>query len=66
MEIIGKHNNKLIVKCDAGFYHRCWLGSSGSFFCGHVKGDTYFDFLDVNELEEITDKEIIENIRDYK
>ena len=64
MEIIGKFQNKLVIKCDGG-YHYEWntFGtSSGCFFCEHEKGATYFDYLEFDKLIEVTDKNIINEI----
>ena len=63
MEIIGKLNNKLVVKCDKGFYHESFLHNSGCFWCEHDKCSTYFDFLDVGKLIEISDESIIKKIK---
>ena len=54
MEIIGKYKDKLIVECNGGFRHAIRLASSGCFFCEHVKGETYFDFVDVTKLPELS------------
>jgi hypothetical protein len=64
MEIIGKFENKLVIKCDGG-YHYEWntFGtSSGCFFCEHEKSSTWFDYLDISKLIEITDDKIIDEI----
>lgn len=62
MVIIGKYGNKMIWKCDKGFHHTGWIHNSGCLFCEHEKGETYFDFLDVSKLKEITDEKIINEI----
>lgn len=64
MKIIGKINNKLVIKCDDG-HHYEWSTfgtTSGCFFCEHEKGSTHFDFIEFNKLTEITDKNIINEI----
>lgn len=62
MEIIGKHDMWLIWKCGKGFYHTGFLYSSGCGFCEHCDGSTYYDYLNVSNLKEITDENIIKQI----
>jgi hypothetical protein len=64
MEIIGKFENKIVIKCDEGHYYEynTYGTSSGCFFCEHEKGTTYFDYLNLDGLVEITDTEIVEEI----
>ena len=64
MEIIGKYIDKLVIKCDGGYYHEhnTFGTSSGCFFCIHEKGSTFFDYVDINKLTEIEDKDIIREI----
>jgi len=64
MEIIGKLENKLVIKCDGGYYHKwdSWGASSGCFFCEHEKGTTYYDYLELNKLKDIHDEKIINKI----
>ena len=64
MEIIGKFDNNIIIKCDKGFYHEynSYGTGSGCFFCEHEIGTTYFDYLDLNKLIEITNTKIVEEI----
>lgn len=63
MKIIGKFRNKLVIKCDAGHYYE-WgeLLSNGSFFCDHENSTTYFDFVEIDKLVEITNNKIINEI----
>ena len=61
-KIIGKYESKLIWRCSEGFYHEYFMSSSGSLCCKHTEGSCWFDFLDVNSQQEITDEEIIKQI----
>ena len=61
-DIIGTYEGVMIWECEAGFYHKCRLGSSGVLFCEHTEGDMWFDYLNVTTLKEITDEKIIEGI----
>lgn len=61
-EIIGVYKDKIIWKCDKGFYHSLESSHSGCLSCDHTYGYTSFDFLDVSKLQEIIDKDIINNI----
>lgn len=58
MEIIGKYNNKIVIKCIGGHYHTYPIISNGSFFCDH-EGTTSFDYLNVNKLVDVTNVNII-------
>ena len=62
MEIVGKFENSLIIKCDGNFYHESWMYGSGCFACEHEKSCTYFDYLNVSGLKEIADVEIIREL----
>jgi hypothetical protein len=63
MNIVGKHKYWMVWKCEAGFYHKGFLFSSGAACCQHCDGETYFDYLDVTKLVEITDENIINEIK---
>jgi len=65
MKIIGKFKGKLICKCSSGFYHKTLLLSSGCLICEHEKSSTWYDYLDVNSLEEITNENIISKLNNY-
>jgi len=58
MEVIGKYKNKILIKCEGGHYHPYPITTSGSFFCEH-EGTTNFDYLNVNNLVEITNPNLI-------
>lgn len=64
MEIIGKFENKLVIKCDGGYHHELntFGASSGCFFCEHEEGTTWFDYLNLKKLDEIEDMDIIKEI----
>ena len=61
MEIVGKFENKLVIKCDGGHYYEwdTYGTSSGCFFCEHEEGSTHFDYVEMNKIHVITNDKII-------
>jgi hypothetical protein len=64
MEIIGKFENKLIIKCDGGYHHEynTFGTSSGCFCCEHESSSTWFDYVIPSDLTEVVDKNVIDEI----
>jgi hypothetical protein len=64
MKIIGKFENKLIIKCDGGHHHEydTFGTSSGCFCCEHESGSTWFDYLIPSDLNEVVDENVIDEI----
>ncbi len=64
MRIIGKFENKLVIKCDGEHHHRwdTFGTNSGCFFCEHEKGSMCFDYLEFDKLTEVVDINIINEI----
>ena len=64
-KLIGKNGTNLIWKCNKGFYHcdRVYSFTNGCLGCVHLSGDFYFDYVNPDELKEMTDEEVNELLK---
>lgn len=68
MNIAGKYNNNLVVRCcsEGRWYEMSCGNGSGMIHCNHTGYHCFFDYVDMSKQEEVTDKNIISQLNRSK
>ena len=64
-EIAGKYKDRFIIMrcCDEGEWYISFpIRGSGALSCKHDGSQTFYDYLDVDKLKEVTDEKILKEV----